>query len=78
MATHASQTENGSYAMGGYEVTDDSEQPMMFKVCLSAVKADQSLPPKRSHVGVFDVTCIRTKEENQEAYRLKNWKAWKR
>ncbi|CAL1299713.1 unnamed protein product [Larinioides sclopetarius] len=45
--------------MGGYEVTADSEQPMMLKVCLAAVKTDQSLPPKKSHVGVFDVTCIR-------------------
>ncbi|CAL1299709.1 unnamed protein product, partial [Larinioides sclopetarius] len=50
---------NGPYAMGGYEVTADSEQPMMFRVCLSAVKTDQWLPPKKSHVGVFDVTCIR-------------------
>ncbi|CAL1271555.1 unnamed protein product [Larinioides sclopetarius] len=26
---------NGPYAMGGYEVTADSEQPMMFRVCSS-------------------------------------------
>ncbi|CAL1284980.1 unnamed protein product [Larinioides sclopetarius] len=46
--------------MGGYEVTADSEQPMMFRVCLSAIETDQWLPPKKSHVGVFDVTCIRS------------------
>ncbi|CAL1265305.1 unnamed protein product [Larinioides sclopetarius] len=50
---------NGPYAMGRYEVTADCEHPMMFRVCLSAVKNDQWLPPKMSHVGVFDVTCIR-------------------
>ncbi|CAL1260975.1 unnamed protein product [Larinioides sclopetarius] len=50
---------NGPYAMSGYEVTADSEQPMKFRVCLSAVKINQWMPPKYSHVGVFDVTCIR-------------------
>ncbi|CAL1301408.1 unnamed protein product [Larinioides sclopetarius] len=33
---------------------------MMFRFYLSAVKTDQWLPPKKSHVGVFDVTCIRS------------------
>ncbi|CAL1296633.1 unnamed protein product [Larinioides sclopetarius] len=33
---------------------------MMFRVCLSAVKTGQWLPSKESHVGVFDVTCIRS------------------
>ncbi|CAL1274120.1 unnamed protein product [Larinioides sclopetarius] len=51
---------NEPYAMGGYEVTADSEQPMMSSVCLLALKTDQSLPPKMSHVGVFDVTYIRS------------------
>ncbi|CAL1287229.1 unnamed protein product [Larinioides sclopetarius] len=46
--------------MGGYEVTADSEQPMMFRVCLSDVETDQWLPPKKSHVGIFDVTRIRS------------------
>ncbi|CAL1281727.1 unnamed protein product [Larinioides sclopetarius] len=46
--------------MGGYEVTADSEQPMMFRVCSSAVRTDQWLPPKESHVGVVNVTCIRS------------------
>ncbi|CAL1261991.1 unnamed protein product [Larinioides sclopetarius] len=49
---------NGPYAMGGYEITAANEQPMMFRVCLSAVRTNQWLPPKKSHVGVFDVTCI--------------------
>ncbi|CAL1280440.1 unnamed protein product [Larinioides sclopetarius] len=52
---HSVFLKNGPYAMGGYEVTADSEQPMMFTVCLSAVKSNQWLPPKKSHVGVFYV-----------------------
>ncbi|CAL1283616.1 unnamed protein product [Larinioides sclopetarius] len=31
---------------------------MMFRICSSAVKTDQWVPPKKSHVGVFDVNCI--------------------
>jgi len=38
--------------MGGYEVTADSEQPMMFRVCLSAVKTDQRVPQK-SHMVAY-------------------------
>ncbi|CAL1299070.1 unnamed protein product [Larinioides sclopetarius] len=46
--------------MGGYEVTADSEQPMMFRVCSSAVKSNQWPSSEKSHVGVFDITWIRT------------------
>ncbi|CAL1296520.1 unnamed protein product [Larinioides sclopetarius] len=46
--------------MGEYEVTAGSEQPMILRVCLSDVRTDQLLSPKRSDVGVFDVTCIRS------------------
>ncbi|CAL1268394.1 unnamed protein product [Larinioides sclopetarius] len=38
--------------MSGFEVTDDSERPMMFKVSLSAEKIDQWLPPK-CHVSMY-------------------------
>ncbi|CAL1291616.1 unnamed protein product [Larinioides sclopetarius] len=49
---------NEHYSMGGYEVTADNEQPMMLRVCSSAVKTGQWEQPKKSLVGVFDVTCI--------------------
>ncbi|CAL1285871.1 unnamed protein product [Larinioides sclopetarius] len=44
--------------MGGYEVT--VKLPMMFRVCSSAIRTDQWLPPKMSLVGVSDVKCIRS------------------
>ncbi|CAL1262224.1 unnamed protein product [Larinioides sclopetarius] len=31
---------------------------MTLRVSSSAVKTNQWVPPKKSHVGVFDVTCI--------------------
>ncbi|CAL1273927.1 unnamed protein product [Larinioides sclopetarius] len=33
---------------------------MIFRVSSSAVKTDQWLSPKKSNVGIFDVTCIRS------------------
>ncbi|CAL1281725.1 unnamed protein product [Larinioides sclopetarius] len=59
MFYHYVRGSNGPYAMGGYEATADSEQPMMFRVCLSSVRTNQWMPLKKSHVDVFDVTWIR-------------------
>ncbi|CAL1274969.1 unnamed protein product [Larinioides sclopetarius] len=49
---------NGSYAVGEFVVAADSEQPNMIHVCLSAVKTESRLPPKKSRVSEFDITCI--------------------
>ncbi|CAL1271235.1 unnamed protein product [Larinioides sclopetarius] len=54
--------------MGGYEVTADNKQPMMFRVCSSAVKTDQWVPPKVTSMFRRKPTRIELKVEDLQEY----------
>ncbi|CAL1278420.1 unnamed protein product [Larinioides sclopetarius] len=51
--------------MGGYEVTADSEQPMMFRACLPAVKADQCVIVKMARLLIKEKVERKDPEESR-------------